>query len=88
MPSIQKTIPDHNQCDPGLSFLNILPLISYLNILPYLAAGKDGSLPAKRRGAYACSNSRRKRVSFSEKRRRSLTRYLRLVMRSTPSPKA
>jgi|GEM_PF-6060165 len=21
----KKTIPDHNQCDPGLSFLNILP---------------------------------------------------------------
>lgn len=37
---------------------------------------------------YAPSNSRRKRVSFSEKRRRSLTRYLRLAIRSTPIPKA
>ena len=36
----------------------------------------------------ADSNSRRKRVSFSEKRRRSLTRYFKLVMRSTPIPKA
>lgn len=33
-------------------------------------------------------NSSRKRVSFSENMRRSLTRYFRLVIRSTPMPKA
>ena len=36
----------------------------------------------------AASNSSRKRVSFSENMRRSETRYFRLVMRSTPIPKA
>ena len=36
----------------------------------------------------AASNSSRKRVSFSENIRRSETRYFRLVMRSTPMPKA
>ncbi len=36
----------------------------------------------------AASNSSRKRVSFSENIRRSETRYFRLVMRSTPIPKA
>ena len=40
-------------------------------------------------GAYnALSNSLRKRTSFSENKRRSLTLYFRLVMRSTPMPKA
>lgn len=40
-------------------------------------------------GAYnAPSNSLRKRTSFSENKRRSLTLYFRLVMRSTPMPKA
>ena len=40
-------------------------------------------------GAYnAISNSLRKRTSFSENKRRSLTLYFRLVMRSTPIPKA
>lgn len=37
---------------------------------------------------FADSNSRKKRVSFSEKRRRSLTRYFKLVIRSTPIPNA
>ena len=37
---------------------------------------------------WAALNSSRKRTSFSEKSRRSLTRYLRFVMRSTPMPKA
>ena len=37
---------------------------------------------------FALSNSFRNRVSFSENMRRSLTRYFRLVMRSTPKPKA
>ena len=36
----------------------------------------------------ALSNSLRKRTSFSENKRRSLTLYFRLVMRSTPMPKA
>ena len=40
-------------------------------------------------GSYnALSNSLRKRTSFSENKRRSLTLYFRLVMRSTPMPKA
>ena len=37
---------------------------------------------------FAASNSSKKRTSFSEKRRRSLTWYLRLVIRSMPMPKA
>ena len=45
-------------------------------------------MPAISAHQLAASNSFRKRVSFSENIRRSLTRYFRLVIRSTPIPKA
>lgn len=53
-------------------------------------ATKHLDTPGKRAVAFqnADWNSPRNRVSFSENRRRSLTRYFRLVMRSTPMPKA
>lgn len=40
------------------------------------------------RQRFAASNSERKRTSFSENIRRSLTRYLRFVIRSIPIPNA
>ena len=41
-----------------------------------------------RKNPQQLSNCRRKRTSFSENRRKSFTRYFRLVIRSTPNPKA
>lgn len=59
-----------------------------VKVVEQLAVAQGESGRAEVKHQFAAVNSSRKRASFSEKRRRSLTSYLRLAMRSMPIPKA